>query len=115
MLEGIEVARLSAQIASDKQASDIMVLDARNVCSFTDYFVLATTGGNRQTRAVYDEITQALKQQGVTPHHHEGRPDSGWLLIDYGDVIIHIFSPHEREYYQMEEMWHEAAVVLQIQ
>lgn len=92
-----------------------MLLDARNVCSFTDYFVICAGDTERQIRTIYDEVEHSLKREGVIPHHHEGTIDSGWLLIDYGDVIVHIFSALEREYYQLDELWSEAKPVLRIQ
>ena len=63
----------------------------------------------------YDEIEYSLKREGVLPHHHEGTLDSGWLLLDYGDVIVHIFGAREREYYRLDELWREARPVLRIQ
>ncbi len=90
-------------------------MDARNVCSFADYFVICAGDADRQIRAIYDEIEQSLKKEGVLPHHHEGTLDSGWLLLDYGDVIVHIFSASEREYYQLNELWSAAKPVLRIQ
>ena len=92
-----------------------MLLDASNVCSFTDYFIICAGDSERQIRAVYDEIEHSLKKDGVVPHHHEGTIDSGWLLLDYGDVIVHIFGAFEREYYQLDELWSKAKTVLRIQ
>ncbi len=69
----------------------------------------------RQIKAVYDEVTHVLKKEGILPHHSEGTLDSGWLLLDFGDVIVHIFAPHEREYYQLGELWSEATPVVRIQ
>ncbi len=69
----------------------------------------------RQIKTIYDEVAQALKKDGVLPHHREGTVDSGWLLIDFGDVIVHIFTPTEREYYQLGELWSEATPVVRIQ
>ena len=103
------------EAASDKQASDIVLLDVRNVCSFADYFVICAGETERQIRAVYDEIEHSLKKEKVLPHHHEGTIDSGWLLLDYGDVIVHIFGALEREYYQLDELWSVAKPVLRIQ
>lgn len=91
------------------------MLDARKVCSFADYFVICSGDNERQIRAIYDEIEQSLKKAGVLPHHHEGTIDSGWLLLDYGDVIVHIFGAPEREYYQLDELWSGAEPVLRIQ
>jgi len=115
VLEAIETARRAVEAASDKQASDIVLLDARTVCSFTDYFVICTGDSERQVRAIYDDIEQSLKKAGTSPHHHEGTLDSGWLLLDYGDVIIHVFSTTEREYYQLDRLWGEAVPLLRIQ
>ena len=69
----------------------------------------------RQIKAIYEDIEQALKKEGIMPHHREGTLDSGWLLFDYGDVIIHIFSPAEREFYQLSELWGQAVPVVRIQ
>jgi len=115
ILKAIEVARKAVEVAGDKQASDIVLLDARTVCSFADYFAICTGETERQIRAIYDEIEHALKKEGVLPHHHEGTVDSGWLLLDYGDVIVHIFATFEREYYQLDKLWNEASLLLRIQ
>lgn len=114
-LEAIEVARQVVAAASDKQASDIVLLDTRNVCSFADYFVICAGDSERQLRAIYEEIEQGLKKKGILPHHREGTIDSGWLLLDYGDVIVHIFGAVERAYYRLDELWREAKPVLRIQ
>ena len=103
------------EAASNKQASDIVLLDVRNVCSFADYFIICAGETERQIRAVYDEIEHSLKKEKVLPHHHEGTIDSGWLLLDYGDVIVHIFGALERDYYQLDELWSMAKPVLRIQ
>ena len=114
-LEAIELARKVVEIASEKQASDIALLDMHNVCSFADYFVICAGDSERQIRSIYDEIEQGLKKEGVLPHHHEGTTDSGWLLLDYGDVVVHIFGAFERDYYQLDKLWSEAKPVLRIQ
>jgi len=103
------------EAASDKQAGDIVLLDARTVCSFADYFVICSGETGRQIRAIYEEIEHALKKKGILPLHHEGTIDSGWLLLDYGNVIVHIFAALEREYYQLDKLWGEANLVLRIQ
>lgn len=102
-------------MASDKQASDVVLLDARGICSFADYFVICNGESARQIKAIYDEIGHALKKKGVSPHHREGELDSGWLLLDFGDVIVHIFAPQEREYYRLDELWSEATTIVRIQ
>lgn len=109
------MARKAVEAASDKQAGDIVLLDTRTVCSFADYFVICTSETERQIRAIHEEVEHTLKKQGVLPFHHEGTVDSGWLLLDYGDVIVHIFATLEREYYQLDKLWNQAKLVLRIQ
>jgi len=92
-----------------------VLLDTRGVCSFADYFVMCSGDSVRQIQAIYDEVGHTLKREGILPHHHEGTVDSGWLLLDYGDVIVHIFAPFEREYYQLDELWSQAVPVVRIQ
>jgi ribosome-associated protein len=103
------------EVAADKQASNIVLLDARGVCSFADYFVICSGESERQISFIYDEVGHRLKQEGILPHHSEGAVDSGWLLLDFGDIIVHIFSPFEREYYRLDELWSQATPVLRIQ
>ena len=114
-LETIEVARKAVDAANDKQAADIVLLDAQGVCSFADYFVICNGDSRRQIQAIYDEVEHALKKEGILPHHHEGTVDSGWLLLDFGNVIVHIFAPFEREYYQLDKLWSRAIPVIRIQ
>jgi len=101
--------------ASDKLANNILLLDIRELCSFTDYFVICSGDSDRQMKAIYQEVRQTLKQQGIMPHHDEGTIDSGWLLLDFGDVIVHIFSTPRREYYQLDQLWDQAGLILRIQ
>jgi len=102
-------------VVSDKQATDILLLDTRKVCSFADYFVICTGDSDRQLHAIYDEVEHVLKREGILPHHHEGTLESGWLLLDFGDVIVHIFALSEREYYQLDALWSQAIPVLRVQ
>ena len=92
-----------------------MLLDTQGICSFADYFVICSGESTRQIKTIYEEVEHALKREGVLPYHHEGTLDSGWLLIDFGDVIVHIFAAPEREYYQLDELWSEAVPIVRIQ
>ena len=92
-----------------------MLLDARGVCGFTDFIIICSGDSERHIRAIREEITHELKQLGIMPHHQEGSPESGWLLLDYSDIIIHIFTPEEREHYRLEELWFKAKPVVVIQ
>ena len=115
VLDAVEVARKVVKAAGDKQAIDILLLDTQEVCSFADYFVICSGDSDRQIEAIHDEIKQTLKREGILPHHSEGGVSSGWLLLDFGDVIVHIFSPFEREYYQLEKLWSQARLIVRIQ
>ncbi len=92
-----------------------MLLDTRGVCSFADYFVICSGDSERQIKTIREEVEHALKSEGISPHHHEGTVDSGWLLLDFGDVIVNIFASPEREYYQLDELWSQAKLVVRIQ
>lgn len=111
----MEIARRALASASDKQAMDIVLLDTRGVCSFADYFLLCSGDSERQIEAIRDEIVHVLKKKGVLLHHEEGSIDSGWLLLDYLTVIIHIFAPVQRDYYQMDKLWEQASTLVRIQ
>ena len=110
-----EFARLAIDVASEKQASDIVMLDIRGLSDFADYFVILTAESTRQMQALAEEIEMALDGKGATLHHREGTPKSGWMLLDFGDVIVHLFGPEEREYYHIEGAWPKAVEVVRIQ
>ena len=98
-----------------KKGEDIILIDLHDIAIFADYFVICTGESARQLKTIYDEVEQVLKKEDVRPHHREGTLDSGWLLLDFGDVIVHIFSRPEREYYKLDELWIEAVPVVRIQ
>lgn len=110
----LELVRKIAEVAADKQASDVVVLDARQVCSFADYFVICSGESERQIEAVCDAIDQAVKGEKLARHRREGTPGSGWVLIDMGSVIVHVFAPFERQFYQLEDLWSRAPVVVKM-
>ena len=91
------------------------MLDVHASCSFADYFVIASAESVRQLNAVWEAITDALKSQGAMPLHKEGTAESGWLLADYGSVVIHLFAVEEREFYRLEDLWKDAVAVLRMQ
>jgi ribosome-associated protein len=114
-LEGIDVARKAVEAASERLASDVVLLDVGETCGFADYFVICSGESDRQIGAIQDEVEGALKLEGLKPSHREGTIDSGWLLLDFGDVIVHIFSAEEREFYQFDDLWSQAIPVVRIQ
>ena len=113
-MEPVEIARKAVEVASEKQATDILLLDLHGMCSFADYFVICSAETERQVRTICDEIDNALDAAGVRGRR-EGQTASGWVLLDYWDVIVHVFNPKQREYYQLEELWIAGKTVLRIQ
>jgi len=114
-LEAVDYARLAVDVADDKQASDITMLDLRGVSDFTDYFVIMTADSRRQLRSLQEDLEIALEGVGANLHHREGTPEGGWMLLDFGDLIIHLFGPEEREYYDLQSVWSEAVETVLIQ
>jgi ribosome-associated protein len=87
-------------------AKDIVILDMRPACSYTDYFVICTGQNARQTKAIYDEVRDRLKHDDhVMPGNVEGVREARWILADYVDVVLHVFTPEARDYYRLEELW----------
>jgi len=109
------VARLVVVVASDRSASDILLLDVRGIVSYADYLVIMSAASRRQMAALAEEVTGSLKKERVKIHHQEGTADSGWVLLDYADVVVHIFAEEERDLYKLEQVWHEAKQVVRIQ
>lgn len=101
-------------IIADTQGLDIAMLDIHDISLLADYFILCTARVERQARAIQEEITQQLKAQEIRPLRVEGTAAGGWIVLDYGAVIVHIFTPAEREFYQLEELWSEASVVMKM-
>lgn len=102
----------AAIVADSKKASDIMVQHVRDLIGVTDYFVIATASNSRQVDAIIDEIEDQLREQlKVKPTHREGSMDGSWSLLDYGDIVVHVFQPETREYYRLEALWNDAPVL----
>jgi ribosome-associated protein len=115
-LEAQELARRIVEIASDKLATDIVLLDIRPIATVADYFVVASTASERQMQAVVRDLEQTLRNDdGVRPLRVEGRSSSGWVLIDYGDVVVHLFSAEQRSFYRLEELWSAAVPLVRMQ
>ena len=106
-------SQLSIAIAAarEKKATDIVVLDLRKTDAFTDYFLLCTGANPRQVHAIADSVEQALKAKQVRPSHLEGYQRAEWVLVDYFDFIVHVFSPSARSFYSLERLWGNASRV----
>jgi ribosome-associated protein len=108
-LSGEELARLATEYADDKKAQDIVELDLRGVVGYTDYFVICTGATERQVKAIHDGIHLGLKDAyGLLPRRVEGLGESRWVLMDYLDVVVHVFTPQTRSFYRLEQLWGEA-------
>jgi ribosome-associated protein len=95
--------------AADKKAIDIVRLDVAELLGYTDHFVICSGNTDRQVKAIHDGILEGMKKDhGVTPRRVEGLPEARWILMDYLDVVVHIFLPEAREYYRLEQLWGEA-------
>ncbi len=114
-LSSRDLAKQIAQAASEKKASDVVLLDIGRMTVIADYFVICTGTSERQINAIARAIVDDLGKEGVWPHHQEGTADTGWVLIDYGDVIVHVFGETEREYYRLDRIWADAPKVLVLQ
>ncbi|OGD38688.1 MAG: ribosome silencing factor [Candidatus Aminicenantes bacterium RBG_19FT_COMBO_58_17] len=100
--------KLSVKASQDKKAEDIIVLDLRDISSFTDFFVIVTGNSTRQNTAIYESIEQELKKGRLMPIGVEGRNLAEWILIDYGSFVVHVFSKQARGYYSLEKLWGDA-------
>jgi ribosome-associated protein len=104
-----EIATAVAHYAADRKALDIVQLDLRGIIGYTDYFVICTGRSDRQTKAIHDAIHAGMKaEHGVLPQRVEGVSEGRWILMDYLDVVVHVFTPETREYYRLEQLWGEA-------
>jgi ribosome-associated protein len=114
-LEPLDLARRIVELAEDKKAADIVLLDLGELTTLADAFVICSGGSERQISAIADGIVEALRDQGVKPIGREGTSQSHWVLLDYGSVIVHVFTPPERDYYELEKHWSGARVVVRLQ
>lgn len=115
MTDPVEIGRTVAEVASDRLATDIAVLDIRELTTIADVFVVCSADNPRQLNAVREEIAMKLREQDVDARRVEGVAETGWILMDYGDVIVHLFTEDQREFYRLEDLWAEATTVLRIQ
>jgi len=106
-----EVAGLVVRILDELKARDVVVLRMEKVLPITDYFVIATGGNRRHVESLREVIQKRLKERGWLPLHRSGRDAGTWVLLDYGPVVVHLFQPREREYYDLEMLWADAVPV----
>ena len=111
----LELARRIVELAEDKKAADIVLLDLAGLTTMADYFVICSGGSERQLEAIASGIIGSLRDERTKAIGREGTAASHWVLVDFGSVIVHIFTPPEREYYGLEKHWSEAKVILRVQ
>jgi len=111
----LELARHIVEVIADKKGDDVLLLDIRQVSILADYFVIGSTTSERQAKGIIEGIKEGAKQTfGVRPLNVEGEPADGWVLMDYGDVIVHLFTEEMRAYYDLEGLWQDGQVVVRM-
>src|SRR4030095_13991533 len=108
VLETENAVMIAARAATDKKATDLVVLYLREVASFTEYFVICTGASTRQVQAISNSVEEALLKNGKRPLHIEGYSSAEWILLDYGDFIVHVFGSASRRFYDLERLWRDA-------
>ncbi|MBQ2237580.1 MAG: ribosome silencing factor [Clostridia bacterium] len=109
-MDSFEILKIAANALNEKKARELNAVKVTELTVLTEYFLIATATSSTHVHALADEVEEKLKEQGVTPHHIEGRT-SGWLVLDYGSVIVNIFSRDQREFYNLDKMWSDGESV----
>ncbi len=99
----------------DKKGEDILLIDIKDAASFTDYFVICNGTSDRMLDALAKAVEESIRRKHKKRGRIEGQPNDGWLVLDYGDVVVHLFSPSQRDYYRLEELWQEGKVLVRVQ
>jgi ribosome-associated protein len=110
-LDSITLANRISELIFNKKGYDVKILDLKEVASFTDYFIICSADSDTQVKAIADEVDKSLRDQGMKSWHKEGYRALNWVLLDYVDVVVHIFKKDVREYYNLEKLWGDAPVV----
>ena len=106
--DGLALAQEAARLALDKKATDAVLLDLRELAAVSDYFVIVSAASEVQVKAIADHVEDTLREKGLKPWHVEGREGRHWMLLDYIDVVVHVFHEKTREYYLLERLWGDA-------
>ena len=114
-LEALDFANILIDSISDKKGRDILLLDMREQSILSDYFLLCSASNDRQLKAIAEAVKEEAKEKaGISSTGYEGTPQSGWMLIDFGDLVIHVFSEEQRAYYNLEELWQKSHIVMRM-
>jgi ribosome-associated protein len=111
----LELVHTIIDALEDKKAEDILLLDIKENASFTDYFIICTATSNRMLNALADGVIEKTLAQHRRKGRIEGKPETGWLVVDYGDIVVHIFDEDLRRYYKLEELWKDGKILLRVQ
>ena len=111
----MELAREIVNALEDKKGEDIVLLELKDIVSFTDYFVICTGTSDRMLDALADGVMESIRSAHRKKGRKVGLAREGWVVVDYGDVVLHLFSPDQRDYYQLEELWKDGKVLLRVQ
>lgn len=109
------MTRTIVDALEDKKGEDIVLIDIHEICDFTDYFIIGTGTSDRMLDALADAVVESMREQHSQKGRPEGESRDGWVIIDYGDVVVHLFSPDRRDYYALEELWSNGKVLLHLQ
>ena len=114
-MQPVDLARSVVNTLEDKKGEDILLLDIQNIASFADYFVLCNGTSDRMLEALASSVTESVKKDFGISARPEGNAIDGWLVVDLGDVVVHLFSPEQRDYYDLEQLWEHGKVLLRLQ
>ncbi len=114
-MEPLELAHSIADTLEDKKGEDILLLDLQELAPLSDYFVICSGSSDRTINGLMDAVVDETRQKFQLKPRLEGRPEEGWLLADYGSVVVHVFSDYQRSYYRLEDLWSKAKVLLHVQ
>ena len=114
-MKPIELAHTIVSALEEKKGENILLLDLQKVAMFTDYFILCTGTSDRMLDALAEGVEDAARQKHTVRGHREGQAASGWVVVDFGQVIVHLFAPEVRDYYKLEDLWREGKVLLRLQ
>lgn len=109
-MESNILAKKTAQLIWEKKGADILIMDLRRLTTITDFFVIASVDTEIQARAIVDHLEEQLRPEGIRPWHIEGTMGSEWILLDYVDVVVHLFRPQTRSFYNLERLWGDAEI-----
>lgn len=113
-IQPIDLARSIVTTLEDKKGEDILLMDITNIASFADYFIIANGTSDRMLDSLGDAVLEAVKKDFGIPASKEGQPVDGWMVIDLGDVVVHLFSPEQRDYYDLEKLWDRGKVLVRL-